>query len=229
MFGVLDGKARDAAGAALHQNRLAALQLQCVGHRADRGKAGERQSGGIDVRKPIRLLADQRRLDRELLAIGAFAPGIENAEYGVADFKVVDARAECRDDAGEIPPRDCWKLCRARVGILAGTELPVGGVDGCRMHIDDHLPRRRDGVRQVAVFQHTGVAEFFKESGFHLVSYLWFRVLRIRLAGKANERADGDATRRPPRIIRLAVQKRWDRLPASGHLGTEDVKISGRL
>ena len=76
----------------------------------DRGETGERQSGGIDVRQPVRLFADDRRFDRDLLAIGPFAAGVENAEHGIAELEIVDARAQARRPAGKIPARDRREL-----------------------------------------------------------------------------------------------------------------------
>ena len=105
MLGELNGEAGDAAGAALNQDRLAALELQRVFHRIHRSEAGQRQGGGVHVRQTVRLLGDDRGLDRELFAIGAFPPGIEHAKYRVADGEI-DAAAGGADHAGKVPARN---------------------------------------------------------------------------------------------------------------------------
>ena len=55
MFGELDGKARDAAGAALDQDGLARLQLERVFDGANRRQSGKRQRRGIDMATALRV------------------------------------------------------------------------------------------------------------------------------------------------------------------------------
>ncbi len=143
MLGELNGKAGDAAGAALNQNRLAALKLQRIGNRTDRREAGKSQRGGIDMRQRIRLLADDRRFDRDLFAIGAFAAGIEHAEHRVADFQIVHTAAESADYAGKVASGNRREFCLAAVWILAGAKFPVGSVNARGMNVDEHLAGRR--------------------------------------------------------------------------------------
>ena len=45
----LNGEACDPARPAMDQDRLAGLELQRLLDRAQRGEAGERQGGGVDV------------------------------------------------------------------------------------------------------------------------------------------------------------------------------------
>ena len=94
MPGELDGEARDAARAALDEDRLAGLQLQRVLDRADRGQAGEGECRGVDMRQAGRLLGDDGGADRDLLGISAVAAALEDAEHLVADLEIGNARAQ---------------------------------------------------------------------------------------------------------------------------------------
>src|SRR5262249_28843543 len=116
-----------------------------------------------------RLLGDDRRLDRDLLGIGAFLPGLANAEDGVAEAKILNARADGADHAGKIAPQDIGKL---RLLVVANAHLPIGTVDAGSDDIDHHLAWRGDRVGKVAVLQDLGPAVSFNESCFHLVPYL---------------------------------------------------------
>ena len=123
------------------------------------------------MRKTLGLLGDDRGLDRELLAIGPFPPGIEHAEHGIADGEI-GATARRADHAGKVTPRNLRKLDPGVPGILAGAEFPVGSVNAGCDNIDNHLARPRHRIRQVAVFQHIGAAELFNKCSFHLSPYL---------------------------------------------------------
>jgi hypothetical protein len=160
VLGELDGKTSDAAGAALDQDRLAAGELQRVLQRIDGGKPGERQRGGIDMRQPLRLLADDRGGNRNLLAVSALAAGGEHAEHRIADFQIADAGADARHQSGKIAAGDLRKLHLGVARVFTAAELPIGGVDGGGEHVDDHLIGRSNRVRQVAILQDIRAAEF---------------------------------------------------------------------
>ena len=179
IFGELNGETGNAAGAALDQDRLAALQFQRVFDRIDRGQSGKRQRRGVDMRKPLRLLGDEGGRDCDLLAIGAFLAGAEHAEHRVAHLQI-GAVADRADNAGKIAAGDLRKFDIGMSRIFAGAKLPVGGVDGRGMDVDHHLARAGHGIRQVAVLQHFRAAEFLDVSRFH-----W---IRLSLSGFCNGR-----------------------------------------
>ena len=119
VLGELDGVARDAAGAALDQDRLAALELERVLDRVQRGQADQRQRRGVHVRQAVGLLRDDRGLDRDLLGVGALLARRQHAEHRIADLEVGDALAQRADGAGEIPPQHIGKLQRGIVAACA--------------------------------------------------------------------------------------------------------------
>src|SRR5262245_21008902 len=102
MLGELDREAGNAAGAALNENPLAGLELECLLDGADRGEAGQRHGGGDLVRHGVGLLGHQCGLDRELLGIGAIAAEREHAEDGIAHAQIGHAVTDRADHAGEI-------------------------------------------------------------------------------------------------------------------------------
>ncbi len=165
MLRKLNGEARDAAGAALNEDRLAALELERVLDRDDRGEADERQRGGIDVRECGRFLGDDGRADRDLFAIGALTPGIEHAEHVVADLYVSNPVPHRRDRAGKIPAEHKGEFHLRR--IEARTHAPISAVDARGLYVDHDFACRRRGIGQVAILQHFGTAEFFDEGRFH--------------------------------------------------------------
>jgi hypothetical protein len=94
------------------------------------------------------LLGDDRRLDRDLLGIGALLAGLANAEHGVAEAKILDAFADGADHAGKIAPQDIGKL---RLLVVADTHLPIGTVDAGSEYIDHHLAWSGGRIREIAV------------------------------------------------------------------------------
>src|SRR3984957_6278850 len=163
VLGELDREARDAAGAALDQDGLAALQRERVLDREEGGEAGERERRGVDMRQRVGLLGDDGRLDGELFRIGAFLADVEHAEHRVAHLQI-RARADRRDHAGEIPAEAERKR---RLLVVAGAPLPVGAVDARGVHVDHDLAGLGHRIGQVAVLQDFGPAEFFDENGLH--------------------------------------------------------------
>ena len=150
MLGELNGETGNPACPALDENRLARLEFQRVFDRAQRGEAGERQGGGVDMGQGVRLLRDDCGLDCDFLGVSTLLARLANAEHGVPNLEVGDPLADGADHAGKIAPEDQWKL---RLLILAGAHLPIGGIDAGGMHIDDDLARPRDGIRQLAILQ----------------------------------------------------------------------------
>src|SRR5207237_9677286 len=156
MLGELDRKTGNTAGAALDQDRLAALQARGIFQSPNRGQAGQGHCGGLGMAELCRLLRDERGLDLDLLGVAALDPRIHDAEHRIADLHVIDTGAERADDAGEIAAEDVGELELARGIVSAAAEphLVVGGVDARGVDIDDDLARPRDRVRRVAVAQH---------------------------------------------------------------------------
>ncbi len=151
----------------MDQDGLAALQFQRVLQRVDRGQPGERQRRGIDMRQPVRLLADDRGRDRNLFAIGALAAGGDHAEHRIADFQIVHVCAGARHHAGKITAGNLRKPHLGVARVFAAAKFPVGGVDGGRHHVDENLVRPGDRVRHIAVLQNFGAAEFVDIGCFH--------------------------------------------------------------
>src|SRR5262249_4417357 len=116
-----------------------------------------------------RLLGDDRRLDRDLLGIGALLPGLANAEHGVAEAQILNARADGADHAGKIAPQDIGKF---RLLVVADAHLPIGAVDAGSDDIDHHLAGSGGRVGKGTGLQDIGPAGSFNESCFHLVPYL---------------------------------------------------------
>ena len=164
MLGELDREARHAAGAALDQDLLAALQFQRRFDGGDCGQAGQRHRGGVNMGEAVRLPGDDRGCYRDLFGVGALPSGFEHAEHGVADFQVIDAGAQRGDRSGKVPAQHQGKFS---LGILPGPHFPVGAVDACRRHVDDDLAWSGDGVRQIAVLQDFRTAKSLDESRFH--------------------------------------------------------------
>jgi hypothetical protein len=119
------------------------------------------------VRQPLRLLADDRGRDRDLFAIGAFAAGGDHAEHRIADFQIAHIGAGVRHDSGEIAAGNLRKFHLRIACIFAAAEFPVRGVDGGGRHVDEDLVRTGNRVRQIAVLQDFGTAEFVDVSCFH--------------------------------------------------------------
>src|SRR5262245_51180158 len=167
MLGGLNGKARDATRPTLDQDFLSALELQRILDRAQRRQPGERQRRRVDMRQPLWLLGDDGGLDRDLLGIGALLARLADAEDRVSYLEIGDAFADGADHAGKIPPQSERKL---RLLVLADAHLPVAAIDAGGDHIDDHLARPGNRIRQVAVFQDLGPAVLLNESCLHRVS-----------------------------------------------------------
>ena len=127
MFRQLDGKARDTARASLDQDRLAVPEFQRVFDGANRRQAGKRQRGSIDMRQAVGFPGDDGCLDRNLLGIGALLADIADAEDLIACAQVRCTVSHCRDDPGEIAPKNVGKT-RKLTGF-SRTHLPVRAID----------------------------------------------------------------------------------------------------
>ena len=165
MLGKLDGEAGDAARAALDQDRLAALELERVVDRIDRGEAGERERRGVDMREARGLLRHHLGLDRDLLGVGALLPGRQHREDLVADLEIGHALAQRRNRAGEVAAEHIGKFQRRAVTAVA--HPPVGAVDGRGHDVHHDLARAFRRVRQVAVFEDLGSAVPLDIRRFH--------------------------------------------------------------
>src|SRR6185437_3829049 len=129
-----------------------------------RGQPCQRQRRGIDMAECRWLLANDRGTERELLAIGAVASGLEHTEYVVADLQVGDIGAERTHCAREVTAQDQREV---RLLVLASAHLPVGGVDAGGRDIDHDLTRPRLWIGQVAHLKDLGSTELLNKSSFH--------------------------------------------------------------
>ena len=84
--------------------------------------------------------AGARRIRRALLAngappncklrgVGPLAADFEDAEHRIADFQIVDARAQCGDRSGKVPAQHQRE---SRLRVLVGAYRPIGTVDARR-------------------------------------------------------------------------------------------------
>ena len=121
MLGELNGKAGNPAGSALDQDRLPALELQCVLDCAQGGKTGQGHGRCLYMGDAGGFLRD---VDGNLLRIGTLLPGFADGEDLIADAKVIDARADCANHAGKITPQDIGKL-HLPVAAAASRNYPV--------------------------------------------------------------------------------------------------------
>src|SRR6185437_8905194 len=101
--------------------------------------------------------------DCDLLAVGAFLAGLEYAEHGVPHLEVA---AGLRHNARKIPARNLWKFHLRMAPILATTKLPVSGVHGRGVDIDNNLVRSRHGIWHIAILQDFRSAELHKYAAF---------------------------------------------------------------
>ncbi len=169
MLRQLDGDAGDTAGPTLDQDGLAALQLRRVLHRHQRRQARQRQGGRLAMAEPCRLPGDDRRRDRNLLGVGAFAALQGDAEHGVADSEIGHTGAAGRDHAGEITAEDVGEPLDF-VNTPARALLAVGGVDARGMDVDHHLAGSRDRIGRVAEMESVGAAVAVEKDGFNGLS-----------------------------------------------------------
>ena len=143
------------------------MSLSVFSTEFDGGQAGERERGRVDMRQRVGLLGDDGCCDRQLLAISAFAAALEHAEHRIARLQVGDAGAYSGDHAGKVTARNEGRLRIGMPRIGARAEFPVGGIDTGGMNIDQDLPGRGHGVRQVAIAQYFRSAELFEIDRFH--------------------------------------------------------------
>src|SRR5215469_277964 len=81
VLGQLDGKASDAAGAAMDKNSLARAQPRRVLDGPERGEAGKRHGRRLDMTEARWFPRDDRRLDGDLFCVGAFLARLRHAKY----------------------------------------------------------------------------------------------------------------------------------------------------
>ena len=167
VLGELDGEGRDTARPALDQDGLAGLELQRVLDGADRREAGQRHRRGVDMRQRRRLLGDDVGANSDLLAVGSVAAGLEHAEHLVADLEVAHAFTDGADFARKIASQDERELGPL---VFAGGYLPIGAVDARGHDVDHDLPRPRDRIGQIAIFQDLRSAELLDVRSLHGVS-----------------------------------------------------------
>src|SRR3954453_8650329 len=166
MLSKLNGVAGDAAGAALYEDDLPALELDRVFDRDKSCQARECERGGLDVGKTAWLAAENGGLLRDLLRIGSLMPGRQHTEHIVADLEVGDAGAERRDDTGKIAAEHVREAGNGHIRT-ALTNLDVGSVDAGGIDIDDDLARLSLRIRQVAIAQDVETAVAIHDDGLH--------------------------------------------------------------
>ena len=116
------------------------------------------------MRERRRLPGDDRRADRDLLAIGSIAASLQHTEHFIADLEVRDTRADRADHAGEVAPQHQREL---GIVVFAGGDLSVGGIDARGVGIDDDLARPGGRIGQIAIGQDLRSAEFLDIGSFH--------------------------------------------------------------
>jgi hypothetical protein len=180
----LDREARNAAGAALDQNRLARPDLQRVFDRAQRGEPDQRDCRRLDMGQAGRLAGKDRCLDRDLLRIGSLDAHVTYAEHLVTDGEVGHTGAQGTDHAREIASRAVREEGDRTVG--ARDHPPVCAIHACRMRIDQHLAGPCDRLRIVAEFERFRPAVLAEKDCFHGSSRLC-----VKEAAVANDTAIG--------------------------------------
>jgi hypothetical protein len=78
------------------------------------------------------LLANGAPPNCKLLGVGPLAADFEDAEHRIADFQIVDARAQCSDRSGKVPAQHQRE---SRLRELVGAYPPLGTVDARRRDI----------------------------------------------------------------------------------------------
>ncbi len=160
--GERDGEAGNAAGAALDEDRLAALQLQRLLDGDDRRETDQRDGGRLHMAQLLGPAGDDQLADRNLLRISALSGNLAHAKHLVARLEVASASG---NHAGEIASRHVRQ--RNVESVRAAAHLPVGGVDARRVDVDEHFTGGGNRIRQLAVFEGFGAAVVAKEAGFH--------------------------------------------------------------
>src|SRR3984885_8001084 len=135
----LNGKAGDAASAALNQNSFAGLELRCIIHRPQRGETDQPHGGCLGVTEPIWLLGNERGLDGNPFGVGSFDTLISDPEHRVADSEISHAGTYSADDAREITAQDMRKL--DAIAASAQTHLVISSVEACGVGVDEDFPR----------------------------------------------------------------------------------------
>ncbi len=177
MLGDLDGKAGDAAGAALDQDGLAGLELRGVLDAGERGDADEAERRSFGVAQRSGLLGDDRGFDREFLGVAAFDALLSHAEHVVADGEIGHAGAERADHAGEIAAEDVGQ-CQILIAADAAPHLGIGPVHARGVNVDHDLAGSGHRVRRVAIAQHFRSALGCQQHCFHAFPPSRRRILR---------------------------------------------------
>ncbi len=96
MLGELDGEGRDAARPTLDEDRLAGLSCSEFSTAQIAVRPVSAIAAASTCDRLGRLLADDIGADRQLLAVGAVAAGLEHAEHLVADLEIARRRRRRR-------------------------------------------------------------------------------------------------------------------------------------
>ena len=167
-LGQLHRVAADRAAGAVDQHALPLLEPGVVEERLPRSQADHRQRRGVrerDVRGRRR--QDLGRRDDELR--GRTRGGHrQEGDDRVADRDVLDALAERVDRAGDVDARRVGQRHRERALQVAAADAGVDGVERRRGDADAHLAGAGDGLLDVLVAQHVGIAVLVKSHCLHL-------------------------------------------------------------
>src|SRR6266567_7068727 len=140
----LRGETAHAAGRAVNQNPLAALQLSFLDKSLPRGQRRDRHECGLGMVERFRFAGQPGRLDDAEFRLRAVDEPVVESKDLVADVETVDLRADRFDDAGKLVAQNDWiRAGLAEWQVEGRKPLKLGGHDGGRVDFDQHLARLR--------------------------------------------------------------------------------------
>ena len=144
VLGELDGESADSAGRSDDQHLVPRLDLAVVPQGLQGGRCRERHGGGVLERDGPRSVGEESFGDGDSLGEGAEAGHERRPVDLVAGLHRGDVRTDSSHDAGEVASGDLearspeTDLEPGDVGDAAD-EVPVGGVDGGGVDLDEDL------------------------------------------------------------------------------------------
>src|SRR6516162_7942515 len=109
MFGELDRKAGDAAGAPLDQNGFAGFELRRIFDRPQCREASQPHGSRLGMAEAVGLFGDDRGLDGDLFRVSSLDALIGYPEHGVTDGKISDPGADRAHYTREVAAQDMRK------------------------------------------------------------------------------------------------------------------------